>query len=182
MRRISCHDAPQPRRRRAARVRAPLRAAADRLAGPFVFTALRAAAERDDALRLLAAVFDCRDNARLDAAPCASRLSTPTRARERLAFGSVSPRWPFSYARSALFRVFSDVLPAAGGGSLTPARRALDNPMATACLVERAPCLPLRMCSISSRTNSPTCVVGAFPSRLSLWARSMVLRSGISVS
>jgi hypothetical protein len=35
--------------------------------------------------------------------------------------------------------------PFLGGGSLTPARRALDNPMAMACLVERAPCFPSRM-------------------------------------
>jgi hypothetical protein len=37
----------------------------------------------------------------------------------------------------------------------TPAFLALDRPIAMACLVERAPCFPCRMCSISSRTNSP---------------------------
>src|SRR2546423_3372531 len=51
--------------------------------------------------------------------------------------------------------------------------------MAIACLVERAPCLPSRTCSISSRTNSPACVLGAFPCRLSLRARSSVFFSGI---
>src|SRR5262245_30108677 len=48
-----------------------------------------------------------------------------------------------------------------------------------ACLVDRAPCLPSRTCSISSRTNSPACVEGALPSRLSLRARSSVFFSGI---
>ncbi len=53
--------------------------------------------------------------------------------------------------------------PAGGRGSVTPARRAFDKPIAIACFVDRAPCLPFRMCSISSRTNSPACVLGAFP-------------------
>jgi hypothetical protein len=35
------------------------------------------------------------------------------------------------------------------------------------------------MCSISSLTNSPACVLGAFPSRLSCFARSSVSFSGI---
>src|SRR6185295_15252653 len=48
-----------------------------------------------------------------------------------------------------------------------------------ACLVERAPCLPSRMWCISSRTNSPAWVEGAFPSRLSSRARSRVSCSGI---
>ena len=38
-----------------------------------------------------------------------------------------------------------EAVPLRGGGSLTPARRALDKPMAIACLVERAPCFPSRM-------------------------------------
>ena len=42
----------------------------------------------------------------------------------------------------------------------TPARRAFDSPIAIACLVERAPCLPWRTCSISSCTNSPAAVDG----------------------
>src|SRR4029079_17467758 len=66
------------------------------------------------------------------------------------------------------------------GGSSTPARRAFDNPIAIACFVERAPCFPSRTCSISSLTNSPACVLGAFPARLSLRARSIVCRSGIT--
>ena len=51
-----------------------------------------------------------------------------------------------------------------------------------ACLVERAPCFPRRMCSISSRTNSPAWVLGAFPLRASRRARLSVLRSGMSAS
>ena len=55
--------------------------------------------------------------------------------------------------RAACLRVFFD--PFSGGGKSTPARRAFERPMAIACLAERAPCLPSRTCSISSRTNSP---------------------------
>jgi hypothetical protein len=39
----------------------------------------------------------------------------------------------------------------------------LDKPMAIACSVDRAPCLPSRMCSISSRTYSPAWVLADFP-------------------
>ena len=46
------------------------------------------------------------------------------------------------------------------GVMFTPARLALDSPMAITCLAERAPCLPSRTCSISSRTYSPACVEG----------------------
>src|SRR6266496_3460309 len=80
---------------------------------------------------------------------------------------------------AACFRVLAEACPGFGGDSLTPARLALESPMAMACLVERAPCLPSRMCSNSSRTNSPACVVGALPSRASFLARSMVFFSGI---
>ncbi|PYO46704.1 MAG: hypothetical protein DMD72_12050 [Gemmatimonadetes bacterium] len=61
---------------------------------------------------------------------------------------------------------------------MTPARRAFDSPMAIACSVDRAPCFPSRMWCISSRTNSPACVDGDFPSRASSLARSMVSASG----
>src|SRR5919204_4266054 len=66
-------------------------------------------------------------------------------------------------------------LPASG----TPARRALDRPMAIAWRAERAPCLPLRMSSISSRTNSPATVLADLPSRAFRRARSSVRFSGI---
>jgi hypothetical protein len=48
-----------------------------------------------------------------------------------------------------------------------------------ACCGDLAPCSPRRILWISSRTNSPACVVGAFPSRLSLLAFSIVPLSGI---
>jgi len=70
-------------------------------------------------------------------------------------------------------------LPGFGGANFTPARRALESPMAMACFVERAPCFPARISSISSRTNSPAWVEGDFPSRLSRRARSMVCFFGM---
>ena len=93
------------------------------------------------------------------------RVVLPARALSRLA--------P-SFVRSlALF---------GGGGSFTPARRAFDRPMAIACFAERAPCLPSRMCSISSRTNAPAWVDGDLPSRFALRASAMVFFSGIGSS
>jgi hypothetical protein len=62
---------------------------------------------------------------------------------------------------------------------LTPARRALESPIAIACLVDLAPCFPLRMCSISSCTNSPAWVDGDLPCAASLRALLIVPRSGI---
>ena len=58
--------------------------------------------------------------------------------------------------------------------SFTPARRAFESPIAIACFAEAAPCFPSRMCSISSRTNSPAWVEGDLPSSLSLRARPIV--------
>src|SRR5579871_6541296 len=87
-------------------------------------------------------------------------------ARDRLADG-------FRLVGSSLFPLLGL------GGRSTPARRAFDRPIAIACFVLRAPCLPSRTWCISSRTNSPACVVGAFPSRASSWARSIVFFSGI---
>ncbi|AKT36342.1 hypothetical protein [Chondromyces crocatus] len=67
-------------------------------------------------------------------------------------------------------------------GRSTPLRRALFRPMATACFFDFTPCLPFRTCSISSRTNSPACVVGAFPSRLAFRARFIVCLLGTMLS
>jgi len=50
-----------------------------------------------------------------------------------------------------------------------------------ACCGDRAPCSPRRILRISSRTNSPACVVGAFPARFALWAFSTVRFSGMVV-
>lgn len=88
---------------------------------------------------------------------------------------------PFRRARAALVRVFSDVRPFFGSGKSTPARRALESPMATACFFDVAPCLPRPMCSISSRTKGPACVLGAFPSLFSRRALFSVVFSGIPV-
>src|SRR5436190_2178239 len=76
--------------------------------------------------------------------------------------------------------VFAEACPFFGAFNFTPARRALERPMATACFVDRAPCLPARIWCISSRTNSPACVDGDFPSRLSFAALLSVSFSGIS--
>src|SRR5512138_80165 len=68
-----------------------------------------------------------------------------------------------------------------GPASGTPARRAFDRPMAIACFAERAPCLPLRMSSISSRTNSPATLLADLPARAFLRARSSVRFSGMGL-
>src|SRR5947209_1303567 len=54
--------------------------------------------------------------------------------------------------------------------------------MAMACLVDLAPCLPRRILSISSCTNSPACVLGDLPSRLSCLAFRMVCFLGMERS
>ena len=87
-----------------------------------------------------------RESARCDAAATPSPSRAPSAARDRVGFG-LRP-----VALGAFFP--------GGGGMFTPARLALDSPMAITCLAERAPCLPSRTCSISSRTYSPACVEG----------------------
>src|SRR5215831_14813531 len=72
-------------------------------------------------------------------------------------------------------------LPFLGGRSATPARLAFDSPMAMACCGDRAPCSPRRILRISSCTNSPAWVLGAFPARLSLRAFAIVRFSGIII-
>jgi hypothetical protein len=119
-----------------------------------VRAAFFAAAERERAERCPATRFACLDNACLDAARRLSRLSARFVARERFREGFVRrPARPF--ARSRFAWRFVRCAPRFGGGNFTPARRALDRPMAIACSGDRAPCSPSRMCSISSRTNSP---------------------------
>ena len=112
------------------------------------------AAERERAERCAATRFACLDNACLDAERRLSRLSARFVARERFRDGFVRrPVRPFARSRFAWRFVCFE--PRFGGGNFTPARRALDSPMAIACSGDRAPCSPSRMCSISSRTNSP---------------------------
>src|ERR1043165_8430674 len=154
-------------------------------AGPYfkgtyfflVRAAFFAARERDAGERFLAAPRACRESARLEAALWPSRFKAREVARERLADFLPLFFFPFLRSRAACLRIFFE--PFFGTASFTPARRAFDRPMAIACLVERAPCFPSRTCSISSRTNSPACVLGALPSSLSFFARSRVSFSGI---
>jgi len=142
-----------------------------------VFAAFFAAREREAADLFLAAPRACRESARFEAALRPSRFNARVVARERFADFLAAFFFPFFRSRAACLRVFFD--PFLGGGKSTPARRALERPMAIACLAERAPCSPSRTCSISSRTNSPACVLGAFPSSLSSFALSRVSFSGI---
>jgi hypothetical protein len=122
---------------------------------------------------------ECRAIAGFDAAECPSRFNAPLTARERRADGFLRV-WLALMSRFARFRVDAEAVPFFGAGSFTPARRASESPIAIACSVDRAPCFPSRMWSISSRTNSPACVDGDFPSRLSRCARRIVSFDGIS--
>ncbi len=169
--------------RPARRVRAAFFAAAARSRGPFVRTAFPAAADRLAALRRAAAAWACRDRARCEAAARGLAFRARLVALARFAEGRAPARFPrpSSYAASALRRVFSEVLPGAGGGRSTPARRAFDSPMAIACCAELAPCFPSRMWWISSRTNLPAWVLGALPPARSLRALLRVSSLGISM-
>src|SRR4029077_10580916 len=99
---------------------------------PFVRTALRAAAARAPAPRLRAAPVACFESACFDAAARSWRLRTRVVAleREREVRRGVR-RLPAAASWAALRRVLAEVL-APGGGSFTPARRALDSPIAIA--------------------------------------------------
>jgi hypothetical protein len=110
-------------------------------------------AERDREAfdRFLAAARACRESASFEAELRPSRFSALRVARERFVDLVFLP----ALRRSRLACVFVSSELVSDGGNSTPARRAFDKPIAIACLVERAPCLPSRMCSISSRTNSP---------------------------
>lgn len=148
---------------RRARVRAAFTAALCRPAGPFVRTAFCAARRRFALPRRCALLRAWRDSAKCDAAAVPSRSRAARVARDRAEFG---------FRAVALTAFF---LPG-GAGSFTPARLALDNPMAIACLAERAPCFPSRTCSISSRTYSPACIDGDFAMR----ARRVVSFAGMA--
>jgi len=108
-----------------------------------VCAAFFADAERVAAVRCRATVRACRAIAGFEAARLLSLLSVWVVARLR--FGDVWAPLPLparAYSRLACCLVFSGTVPLAGGGSFTPARRALERPIAIACLVERAPCFP----------------------------------------
>src|SRR6185369_3553785 len=101
---------------------------------PFVRTAFFAAAERSDALRRRADARACLASERRDAAACPSRRSAPRTARERVRETFFARFLPAARSRLACARVRALVLRRLAG-SFTPARRALDNPIAIACLV-----------------------------------------------
>ena len=109
-----------------------------------VRAAFRAARLRLAALRRRDAPRACDAIARREADERGSRFSALRTLRERRAddLRDLPPRERSCFA---LRRVALDVFPRPGAGSLTPARRALDRPMAIACFGERAPCLPCRM-------------------------------------
>jgi hypothetical protein len=99
--------------------------------------------------RFLALALAKRDNAVCDAASEPSLRNASSVARVHLLEGF---RIALRLARACIaFPLL--FLPLAG--ILIPARRALDKPIAINCFVNRAPCAPCRMWSISSLTNSP---------------------------
>src|SRR5690242_7636114 len=164
-----------------ARVRAALRAAAERSFAPLVRAPFFAAAERWLAVRLRAALRACFESAFFDAAEWPSRFNALLLARERLAEVRFEDDFFAADFFDAVFLPPFDFFAASPFfGTFTPARRASDNPIAIACSVERAPCLPSRTCSISSRTNSPAWVLADLPSRLSFFARAIASLSGMS--
>src|SRR5215472_6282752 len=167
-------------RRCVVRVRAALRAACRRPVLPFVRTALSAARWRDLLVRRRAARRACCERLLREAAERPFLRNAREVARERRT--EVLRRradLPRRTSRCAFVRVSAEAVPLLGGGNFTPARRALDSPIAIACCGEAAPCLPSRMWCISSRINSPAWVEGDFPSRASSRARSNVSFSGI---
>jgi len=101
-----------------------------------VRAALRADAFLLAAERLRAAERAKRDNAFRDAVRCGSRFSARSTARARFAEGRLDRRrvLPPVFLRADFPRA----------GIFTPARRALDKPIAIACFVLRAPCFPSR--------------------------------------
>src|SRR5262249_3485274 len=126
-------------------VRAAFCAARLRPALPLVRTAFSAAKCRALAPRVRAELRAWRDTLVFDAAECPSRFKGFEIARERVADGLWPGCFPALRSCSAFSRTCSEELPSPGGGSLTPARRAFERPIAMACLVERAPCFPSRM-------------------------------------
>jgi hypothetical protein len=143
-----------------------------------VFAARFADAFRARAGRRRATCLACRDSALDEAADLDSPFSAAFAARDRFGDGRV----PLRRAALLALRFVRSLALFGGAGSFTPARLALESPIAMACLVERAPCLPSRMCSISSSTKAPACEDGAFPARFARRAFSSVSFSGIKGS
>src|SRR5438067_532204 len=127
------------------RLRAALRAATRRPRVPLVRTAFTAARRRLAAPRRRALRRACRPSAPREAALRPSRRKARATARERVRDGrrrrAARPRRKSRLARA---RTCLEARPRLGALSLTPARRALESPIAIACCGERAPCLPSR--------------------------------------
>jgi hypothetical protein len=119
----------------------------------LVRTAFLADARRLAADRRRAAPLAWFESARRDAALRRSLFNAALAALERRDDG-FDRRFAARVADAAL-RLVRCVALAGGADSFTPALRALDSPIAIACFVDRAPCLPSRTWWISSRTNSP---------------------------
>ncbi|KAB7762661.1 hypothetical protein CEK68_17850 [Xanthomonas sp. LMG 12461] len=167
-----------------ARVFAAFLAALLRTVAPLVCAAFFAAAERLLALRFFAARLVCVDSAWLPTVcvallPLLAVFSAFLAPRERVGDG-LACLPPLASSWATFFLVTFDAV--FDAPVLTPARRALDRPMAIACLVDFTWVLPSRTRSISSRTNSPAWVVPALPSRLARRARVVVDCSGIDTS
>ena len=82
---------------------------------------------------LRAALRACFASALWETLLFGSRFKARTVALLRFGDTFVDPDLAFSKSRLAFSRVATDVRPLGGGGSLTPARRAFESPMAIAC-------------------------------------------------
>jgi hypothetical protein len=158
-------------------------AARERSVASLVRTAFFADVERLLAIRLLVAFRACLDSARLDAAERPDFFKVRALAADRFAdFLAAVFFLPALRSLSAFFRTSSDAFSLGGALTDTPALRAFARPIAIACLVDFAPCLPCRTCRISSRTYSPACVLADLPDFLARFARCRVLFSGMAAA
>ena len=106
----------------------------------LVLAAFLADGLRAPALRFLAVLLAWRERALWLAAERGSRFRALAVARERVEDGLRFER-DATTSCCAFFRVRAELLV----GSFTPERRALERPMAIACLVDAAPCFPSRI-------------------------------------
>ena len=122
------------------RVRAALRAARRRPLEPFVRAARSAAARRFEADLRRAAVRACLESALRETEDRRSFFNAARVARER----DVDGRRRADREADAALRFVEALALFGGRGIFTPARRAFERPIATACCGDRAPCLPSR--------------------------------------
>jgi hypothetical protein len=110
-------------------------------AGLRVRAAFAAAWQREVWLRFAAAALVWRESEDLLAVPRGSRLRARSVAWERFLETLRTGCSPARSSCAAFSRTEAEPL---GGGSFTPARRALESPIAMACYGDRTPCLPSR--------------------------------------